>query len=97
MHKIFRRATLFTLGAAALVLSGCASTDAVQKAQSTADQALSAAQAAQQSANQAQSAATAAGQKADQNSSRIDALGQRVDSLDQQLQQTQTQHKGPRG
>ncbi len=65
MQKIFRKVTLLSLGGAALILSGCASTDAVQKAQSTADQAMAAAQHAQTSADQAQSTATAAEQKAD--------------------------------
>lgn len=81
MQNVFRKATLLALGGAALILSGCASTDAVQKAQSTADQAMSAAQHAQQTADQALSAAQAAQKSADDNSAKIDQMG----------------HRGPRG
>lgn len=87
MQTIFRKATLFSLGAAALVLSGCASTDDVKKAQSTADQAQSTAQQAQQTANEALSTAKAAEQKADQNSAEINQLQQNM----------QAPHRGPRG
>lgn len=51
--------------ASALLLGACANEDAVNKAQSTADQALQAAQAASQKADAATAAANAANAKAD--------------------------------
>ena len=81
MQAIFRKTTLVTLVGAALVLGGCASNSDVEKAQSTADQALSTAQQAQQTAQQAMSAAQSADQKADQALSTAQ----------------QAPHKGPRG
>jgi polyhydroxyalkanoate synthesis regulator phasin len=82
MHKLLSRGSLFAAGTVALMVSGCASTDDVKKAQATADQAMSTAQQAQQSASAAQSAAQAAQQSADQNRSDIGALGSRVDALE---------------
>ncbi|HLY55967.1 MAG TPA: Lpp/OprI family alanine-zipper lipoprotein, partial [Stellaceae bacterium] len=75
----FGKIAIWAVAAAPLLLGACASQDAVNKAQQTADaakteadqamstaqQALSAAQAAQQTANQAESTAQAASQKAD--------------------------------
>ena len=89
MQNIFRKVTLLSLGGAALILSGCASTDAVQKAQSTADQAMTAAQHAQATADQAKAAAAAAEAKADAAQKATDDLNTKVDSMQM--------HKGPRG
>lgn len=75
MHRIFNRGAVLSIAAVALLAGGCASTEDVQKAQSTADQALSTAQ-------QAQQAAQAAQQSADQNKSEINQLNQRVQDLE---------------
>jgi hypothetical protein len=67
MGTVLRRSTLLAIAAAAPLISGCATRDSVEMAQSTANQALataqsatSAAQAAQQRADQAQQTAQAA-------------------------------------
>jgi PBP1b-binding outer membrane lipoprotein LpoB len=93
MHNIFRKVTLLSLGGAALILSGCASTDAVQKAQSTADAAMTAAQHAQASADKAESSAAAAEQKADAAMRKANDNGGKIDDLNTKMMQ----HKGPRG
>lgn len=97
MQKFFGRSSLLAVAAASLLVTGCASTDDVKKAQATADQALSTAQQAQSSAQQAQqtasaaqSAAQAAQQSADQNKSDIGAINQRLDDM-------KTRHRGQRG
>ncbi len=83
MNRIMSKITLVSLaGAAAIFMSGCASTDSVKQAQSTADQALAAAQHAQQTADQALTTAQGAQQGVDQ---------LRTD------QQQMTMHRGQRG
>ena len=67
--------------AAALVTVGCASVESVEKAQATANSAMSAAQQAQQTAQQAGQAAQQAQQTADQARSDVSALSQRVNAL----------------
>ncbi len=53
MHRILSKGTVLSLAAVALMgAGGCATTEDVQHAQATADQALSAAQAAQRSSDQ---------------------------------------------
>ncbi|HEX4861478.1 MAG TPA: hypothetical protein VFV07_09590 [Rhizomicrobium sp.] len=81
MNAILRKLSLVSALAGALMVGGCATEDEVQKAQATADQAMSAAQAAQQTANQAQSAAQSAQQGVDQLRSDVNSLNQRVDDL----------------
>lgn len=67
MKAIFRTTALaVSLVGATFALSACASQQDVEKAQSTADQALSAAQHAQSTADEALSTAKAADQKADE-------------------------------
>ena len=58
------KVAFFAVAGSALFLSGCVTQDDLNRAQATANQALSQAQAAQQTANAAQSAAQAAQQTA---------------------------------
>ena len=67
MMKISWKPASFVVLAAALMAAGCASTDDVKRAQSTADQALS--------------AANAASQKADAVNGRVDELNDKVDKM----------------
>ena len=90
MQKLIRRTALLSLVAAPLLLSGCASTDDVQKAQATADQAMAAAQHAQQTADQAQATAQSADQKADQAQAG-------VNDINTKLQEKPKRHRGERG
>ena len=73
MHNIFGK-TALALVLAAPLLGGCATQEAVEKAQSTADSAMSAAQ-------QAQSSANAAGQKADAAAAEAKRANDRLDQL----------------
>lgn len=90
MHDLIRWGARLTLAAAPLLVSACASTDDVQKAQSTADQALAAAQHAQQTADQAQATAQQADQKADQAQAG-------VNDLNTKLEEKPKRHRGERG
>lgn len=74
MHVFSNRMSLLAMAGAALLVSGCATVDDVNKAQGTADQAMSAAQHAQGTADQALSAAQSAQQSIDQVRSDVDAL-----------------------
>ena len=74
-----KKAPIVVLGA--LLLAGCASMEDVKRAQTTADQALSAANGAGQRADAAMSAANAAGAKADTANSKVDALSDKVDQM----------------
>lgn len=65
MFMVFRKMALVPLMGAALALSACASNSDVEKAQQTADQAMTTAQQAQQTANEALTTAKDADQKAD--------------------------------
>jgi PBP1b-binding outer membrane lipoprotein LpoB len=65
VHKLVNPRTMLSVVATALFMGGCASNDAIQRAQTTADQAL-------QEARQAQSTATSAQQSADQAKSMIE-------------------------
>lgn len=75
----WNRNTRYAIIAGALMLGGCASMDDVKRAQSTADQALSAAQSAGQRADAAMSAANSAGSKADAAMSAANAAGAKAD------------------
>ena len=66
MHRYLNKGSLLAVAAVALLASGCTTTQGVQHAQSTADQALSTAQEAKQMAADAQAAAHAAQQGVDQ-------------------------------
>jgi hypothetical protein len=66
MMHIFGKSTLIALGAGALLLGGCATTEQVRRAQDTADRALAEAQAAQANAARAQQTADAATSTAQQ-------------------------------
>ena len=81
MMKISWKPASFVVLAAALMAAGCASTEDVKRAQSTADQALSAANAASQKADAATAAANAASQKADAVNGRVDELNDKVDKM----------------
>lgn len=84
MRKVFQGGLMLSVAAAAaLMLSGCATTEEVEHAQATADTALSTAQQAQAAAGNAHAAAASAQTTADQaradaaaNSAKI-AMGQR--------------------
>ncbi|HUO87723.1 MAG TPA: Lpp/OprI family alanine-zipper lipoprotein [Rhizomicrobium sp.] len=84
------KATLLSMAGAALMLGGCASVDDVRRAQSTADQALSAAQHAQSTADQALSTAQSA-------QSAAQAAQQGVDQLRNEFNAHMVKHHGQRG
>lgn len=65
MYMVFHKTALVSLMGAAIALSACASTSDVEKAQQTADQAMTTAQQAQQTASEALATAKGADQKAD--------------------------------
>jgi hypothetical protein len=90
MHTIRLRAIAFPVLAGALLTAGCVSRADVEKAQATANSALSTAQTAQQTATQAATAAQQAQQTADQARSEVSALSQKVDAL------AQMRARGPR-
>src|SRR5215475_2041054 len=69
------------LAAALVAAAGCASTEDVRRAQTTADQALAAANAANQKADAAMAAANAASSKADAAMSAANAAGQKADAV----------------
>ena len=73
MRKILGSSALVVLLAGPLMLGGCATQEAVEHAQSTADEALSAAQ-------HAQAAADTASQKADAAAQSADTAGQKADA-----------------
>ena len=91
MQNIFRKAGFLIVIGSTLALSACASNEDVQKAQSTADQALTAAQQAQQTAQQAQTTASSAQQGVQQVQSDVNNLKQQVDEM------KETKHKHHRG
>ena len=66
MTNILSKASLISMAAAAVLMGGCATKDDVEKAQTTADQAMAAAQHAQGTADQALSTAQGAQQSIDQ-------------------------------
>jgi len=78
-----KKAPIVVLGA--LLLAGCASMEDVKRAQTTADQALSAANNAGQRADAAMSAANAAGSKADAAMSAANAAGAKADEADSKV------------
>lgn len=73
MRKILRNSALAVLLAGPLMLGGCATQEAVEHAQSTANEALSTAQHAQATADAANQKADAAAQSADTASQKADA------------------------
>ncbi len=79
------RNTRYAILAGALMLGGCASMDDVKRAQSTADQALSAAQSAGQRADSAMSAANAASSKADAAMSAANAAAAKADDANSKV------------
>ena len=96
MQNIFRKAGILIVVGTALAVSACASTDDVQKAQSTADQALTTAQQAQQTAQQAQTSANSAQQSVQQVQSDLNNLKQQVDQMNQPKPKHH-HHRGERG
>jgi len=78
-----KKAPIVVLGA--LLLAGCASMEDVKRAQSTAEQALSAANSAGQRADAAMSAANAAGSKADAAMSAANAAGAKADTANSKV------------
>ena len=66
MMQLLGKGSLVGLGVSALLLTGCATTGQVERAQETADRALAAAEAAQANAARAQQTADAAGSAAQQ-------------------------------
>jgi len=91
MLRMTGRMTLVGAIAGALVLSGCATTESVEKAQMTADQAMSAAQAAQAAASRAQSTADAAGAAAQRAQSTADSANSAAQAAASQAQSTAAQ------
>ena len=105
--KYWRAVSLAVMATTLTALGGCATQEAVEHAQSTANQALSTAQGAQQSASQSQatgtqaqqmaSLATGGAQTAQQSADRANAAAGAVDQrLDAHVSDT-TKHRGPRG
>ncbi len=106
MHTFTRNTALAGLmGATLLIMGGCATQEEVQKAQTTADQAVQAAAAAQQSANGAQqqaqaamSAAQAAQQSANQAHTDISTLDTKVQGQQQDIDNLKPKRRrGQRG
>lgn len=98
MENILRKITLVSAMGTLIAMGGCASIEDVKRAQSTADQALSAAQQAQQGAASAQSAAQAAQQSADRANAGVNALEQKVQGIQQDIDTYKEQRRrGQRG
>lgn len=91
MLRMTGRMALVGAMAGALVLGGCATTESVEKAQMTADQAMSAAQAAQAAASRAQSTADAAGAAAQRAQSTADSAASAAQAAASQAQSTAAQ------
>jgi hypothetical protein len=92
--KTFERLSIADLFAGAIALSGCATTESVERAQATADQAMSRAQAAETAAARAQSSADAAGTAAQAAATAAqgaqtsaDAAGAEARNANQQIEQ----------
>lgn len=82
MHqRILRSISAIALGGTLLLGGGCATKEAVEHAQATADQALSTAQHAQNTADGAASAAQTAGADAAKANTRLDNVESNVDHL----------------
>ena len=81
MIKLAGSAALATLLGTASLLGGCATKEEVERAQATADSALSAANQAQQTGTAAQAAAQNAQQGVDQLRSDVNALNQKIDQI----------------
>jgi uncharacterized protein YoaH (UPF0181 family) len=105
--KYWRVLSLAAMATTLMTLGGCATQEAVEHAQSTANQALSTGQAAQQAAANAQAAASQAQQTASQalgaaqNAQQsADRANSAVGAVEQKLQAHEadtTKHRGPRG
>jgi hypothetical protein len=91
MLRLTGRMALAGVMAGALAVSGCATTGSVEKAQATADQAMSAAQAAGAAAQRAQSTADAANAAAMRAQSTADSATSAAQAAASQAQATSTQ------
>lgn len=81
MLRFVRSVSIVGLMAGSLALGGCATQEAVEHAQATADQALSTAQAAETAAHNAQSTADNAASAAQSANARLDKVEADVDHL----------------
>lgn len=81
MLRLVRSVSIAGLMAGALALGGCATQEAVEHAQATADQALSAAQEAGSAAHRAQSTADANASAIKETNTRLDTVASDVDHL----------------
>ena len=81
MRNFMGRTSLMLVFGATLLLGGCATQEAVEKAQSTADSAKAAADSAMSAAEHAQSTADAAGQKADQAAADAQTANAKIDQF----------------
>jgi hypothetical protein len=96
MRTLLRSSALVVLLAGPLMLGGCATQDAVEHAQSTADEALSAAQHAQATADAASQKADTATQSADSASQKADAAAADAKRANDRLD-SMRKRKGQRG
>lgn len=90
MNMISIKGRLLAVAAVGVLISGCATTEDVEKAQATADSAMAGAHAANQSASVANDAANNAQTGVNQNKAAISEMDPKVDAL-------YAAHKGPRG
>ena len=81
MLRFVRSVSIVGLMAGSLALGGCATQEAVEHAQATADQALSTAQAAETAAHNAQNTADSAASAAQSANARLDKVEADVDHL----------------
>jgi len=91
MLRLTGRLALAGVMAGALAVSGCATTESVEKAQATADQANSAAQAAGAAAQRAQSSADAANAAAQRAQSTADSANSAAQAAASQAQAASSQ------
>jgi hypothetical protein len=77
VHQLLNLRTVLSVAATALFVGGCATTEAVERAQTTADQALQEARQAQQTATQAQQSADQAKSMIEQHEQNYHRRGQR--------------------
>ena len=93
MFSSVRRASTIALMAGALSLGGCATVESVQRAQDTADHAMSHAQAAETAAQRAQSTADSAESAARNAAADANKANTRLDSVESNLDHLMHHHE----
>ncbi|MDE2464137.1 MAG: hypothetical protein KGO02_10535, partial [Alphaproteobacteria bacterium] len=97
MRTLLGRSALVVLLGGPLLLGGCASQEAVEHAQTTADEAMTAAQHAQAAADAATQKAEAASQSADSASQKADAAAADAKRANDRLDAMKHKKRGERG